>query len=89
MAKETKWKPEKAHTKHRPRFFFWDTYGTRCSIEKGASAFSDRLWLGAHENRMHLTKDQAAALVKLLTEFVESGTIPREIEDDSQQEKNP
>lgn len=78
MSKETKFKPEAAHTKHRPRYFFWDTYGTRCSIEKGASAFSDRLWLGAHENRMHLTKEQVRDLIPLLKEFVESGTIPRE-----------
>jgi len=79
MAKETTFKPEKAHTKHRPRFFFWDSYGTRCSIEKGSSVYSDRLWLGAHENRMHLTREQAEGLIKLLQEFVESGTIPREI----------
>lgn len=79
MAKETKFKPEQAHTKHRPRFFFWDTYGTRCSIEKGSSAFSDRLWLGAHDSRMHLTREQAQGLIDLLREFVETGTIPREI----------
>lgn len=64
---------------------FKDRYGAVCSIQKSSLATEDCIWLGVTFNlsgkvvdagRMHLTQAAAAALIPLLTHFVETGELP-------------
>lgn len=60
-----------------PRAEFVDLYGARCSIQDSSLATDDAVWLGVDGpiERMHLSRDQVAALLPLLTNFVATGTI--------------
>lgn len=67
---------------------FADLYGQSCSLQQSSLAEDDAIWLGANEvtthpptgctsnTRMHLNRDQAAELVRLLQSFVETGDLP-------------
>lgn len=60
---------------------FQDSRGSHCSIQKSSLATEDAIWLGVTGyERMHLTQEQAAALVPLLQYFVETGDLPIEEE---------
>lgn len=65
---------------------FKDTKGEDCSIQKSSLADDDYLWIGldrapaphlGHElsPRMHINKEIAQDLIKVLTTFVETGDI--------------
>lgn len=54
---------------------FTDLYGKSCSIQDSSLAMADAIWLGVHENRMHLSREHAAALLPVLQRFVDTGTI--------------
>lgn len=54
---------------------FTDRYDAKCSIQKSSLAFEDCIWLGVNEHRMHLTQEQAAALIPHLRRFVKTGEL--------------
>jgi hypothetical protein len=54
---------------------FTDRYGEKCSIQKSSLAFEDCIWLGVNEHRMHLTQEQAKALIPHLHHFVKTGEL--------------
>lgn len=54
---------------------FVDLYGVACSIQDSSLATMDAIWLGAHENRMHLSREHVTALMPYLTMFLGSGSI--------------
>jgi len=54
---------------------FIDAYGKECSIQESSLASVDCIWLGANEERMHLTRGMAAALVPLLVHFAAVGDL--------------
>lgn len=65
---------------------FKDAYGADCSIQESSWAEQDAIWLGCNEGthhhvtgeclaRMHLTREQAEALIPLLQRFVETGRL--------------
>lgn len=71
---------------------FQDRYGQPCSLQDSSIATEDCIWLGvdirtdlntgdplpdSQNFRMHLTREQAAALIPKLQYFVEHGVIPR------------
>lgn len=56
---------------------FKDRYGVECSLQKSSLATEDCIWLGVHENRMHLTQEMAAMLLPALTAFAETGDLVR------------
>jgi hypothetical protein len=56
---------------------FKDFYGEPCSIQKSSLADVPALWLGIDHYRMHLSQEQVAELLPLLTHFVETGELPR------------
>lgn len=62
---------------------FKDKYGSKCSIQESSIASEACIWLGVQEDfngkesaRMHLTIDQAGALIPLLQHFVSTGYLP-------------
>lgn len=64
---------------------FKDFYGAECSIQESSLATDDAIWLGCNEGthvdgtccaRMHLNREQAAALIPVLERFVKSGRLP-------------
>jgi hypothetical protein len=57
---------------------FKDRYNADCSIQESSLASEAAIWLGVHENRMHLTVDMVAALIPMLQHFVETGELPAE-----------
>ncbi len=64
---------------YTPRGFriaeFKDANGNACSIQE-SSCVLPRLWIGIQENRMHLDRRQAEALIPFLSYFVNHGTLP-------------
>lgn len=56
---------------------FKDRYGVECSLQKSSLATEDCIWLGVHENRMHLTQEMVAMLLPALTAFAETGDLIR------------
>ena len=54
---------------------FKDRYGESCSIQESSSVVPS-LWLGADENRMHLSQKMVKDLLPLLTHFAEHGVLP-------------
>lgn len=54
---------------------FKDNNGEQCSLQKSSSAIQDKIWLGVHENRMHLTREQVSELLPYLTNFVNNGEL--------------
>ena len=54
---------------------FTDVYELECSIQKSSSAAEDRIWLGVHDNRMHLSREHVEALLPLLQAFVDTGEL--------------
>jgi len=64
---------------YTPRGFriakFKDANNESCSIQESSSVLP-RLWLGAQQNRMHLDRRQAGALIPLLSYFVNHGMLP-------------
>lgn len=64
---------------------FRDLYGAECSIQESSLATDYAIWLGCDEGshvdgtccaRMHLNREQAAALIPVLERFVKSGHLP-------------
>lgn len=64
---------------------FKDADGEECSIQESSVATDYMLWLGCNKGlhhmgeclaRMHLTQKQAAALIPLLQNFVDTGLLP-------------
>jgi hypothetical protein len=54
---------------------FIDRYGEKCSIQKSSLATENCIWLGVHENRMHLTPKMVANMLPLLQRFAETGDL--------------
>lgn len=54
---------------------FRDKRGANCSIQKSSAADYDCIWLGAENNRMHLTQDQVKELLPILQHFVDTGEL--------------
>ena len=54
---------------------FLDRYRNDCSIQESSLATERCIWLGVHENRMHLTQTMAAELIPLLKRFVATGGL--------------
>jgi len=61
---------------------FRDLYRSECSIQDSSLANQPAVWVGVDSDfdggksaRMHLTQDQAAALISLLQRFIDKGTI--------------
>ena len=55
-----------------------DRYGTPFSVQDSSLAEEACIWLGSDGDepcRAHLTQEQVAALLPLLTRFVETGSI--------------
>jgi hypothetical protein len=64
---------------------FIDLYNEQCSIQESSLATDDAIWFGCNEGthhldecmaRMHLNKEQVAALLPLLQHFVKTGRLP-------------
>lgn len=56
---------------------FGDLYGNVCSIQKISLATADAVWLGLSEgHRMHLDRDAAGWLAKVLSSFSATGELP-------------
>jgi len=73
---------------------FRDRYNSKCSIQESSLATEHCLWLGVDidfngkdATRMHLTQDMVAELLPLLTAFVETGELPRNVDDHESQTK--
>lgn len=65
------------------RATFLDRYGVECSIQNSSLATEDAIWLGQQHcgkcddpTRMHLTREQVAALLPALQHFVDHGALP-------------
>jgi hypothetical protein len=54
---------------------FTDYNGQKCSIQKSSIASDDAIWLGTFINRMHLNKEQVAAILPILHQFVKTGEL--------------
>ena len=54
---------------------FIDRYRNDCSIQESSLATERCIWLGVHENRLHLTQIMAAELIPLLKRFVATGGL--------------
>jgi hypothetical protein len=54
---------------------FKDRYGKDCSIQESSIATEYCIWLGVDNERMHLTQQMAADLIRLLYRFVETGEL--------------
>lgn len=68
------------------RYDFADFYGVRCSLQKSSLATDDAIWLGCDEykvhhvtgnicGRMHLSREQVAALLPVLQHFMMTGEV--------------
>lgn len=66
---------------------FKDRYEANASIQKSSLAFEDCIWLGADDiakapgcepqnRRMHLTRDMAGELARVLQKFADTGELP-------------
>ena len=60
---------------------FADEYGKACSLQESSLATRACIWLGANEERMHLTQAHVKALLPYLQRFVDSGALPLPGED--------
>lgn len=63
---------------------FTDEYGAACSIQDSSRATEECIWLGIDSvngeiARMHLTIEMVEALLPLLRNFVQHGTIAPEV----------
>lgn len=57
---------------------FYDLYGKQCSVQESSLATDDAIWLGVdfeEGTRMHLNRDQAEMLARVLIEFMGSGDL--------------
>jgi hypothetical protein len=55
---------------------FRDANNGACSIQESSAASEPMIWLGrSYSDRMHLTREMAAALLPHLTRFAERGTL--------------
>jgi hypothetical protein len=52
------------------RYDFKDLYGNACSLQESSLATDNAIWLGCNEQRMHLNRNQVAALLPILQNFV-------------------
>jgi len=52
---------------------FTDANGQACSLQKSSWAAEEAIWLGVGDNRMHLTRADAAELLPFLERFVRKG----------------
>ena len=55
---------------------FVDRYGERRSLQRSSLAAPPCVWLGVHDNRMHLTQAHVRALLPALICFAETGELP-------------
>ncbi len=53
-----------------------DDHGQACSIQESSADPLDRIWLGVTESRMHLTQEDALALIPILAIFAVTGKLP-------------
>ena len=61
---------------------FTDLYGQQCTIQESYHDGDDALWLGVERDpmnrlraRMHLSRDQARAMLPYIKKFIETGSI--------------
>ena len=52
---------------------FEDLYNKPCELQESSIATAECIWLGISENRMHLNREQAKSLGKILLEFADKG----------------
>lgn len=61
------------------RYDFKDLYGEACSLQASSLATDEAIWLGSNEGklhpRMHLNREQVAALLPILQHFVMTGDV--------------
>lgn len=68
------------------RYDFTDLYGEKCSLQKSSLATDDAIWFGCSEpkqhhvtgailGRMHLNREQVAALLPILHHFMMTGEV--------------
>lgn len=69
------------------RYDFEDLYGEACSLQASSLATDDAIWFGCNETkihhvtgqslgqRMHLNREQVAALLPILQHFVMTGEV--------------
>ena len=55
---------------------FTDLYNKPCSLQESSLATDEAIWLGVHGHRMHLNREQTAALLWPLLHFVLTGRLP-------------
>lgn len=56
--------------------YFNDLYNNPCSIQESSLADRAAIWLGVHENRMHLSIEMVRELLTALKCFVQTGYLP-------------
>ena len=54
---------------------FIDRYNRPCSLQKSSLATENCIWLGADDNRMHLTQELVKMLLPHLIRFTKTGEI--------------
>ena len=62
------------------RIDFEDANGGACSLQQSSAALCEKpgagaIWLGAGENRMHLTHEQTRQIMRFLREWLASGDL--------------
>ena len=57
---------------------FKDVYNYECSLQE--SSVGNNIWLGVHENRMHLNQKLVKKLLPLLINYVETGELEKKSE---------
>lgn len=55
---------------------FKDLNGQECSIQESSLATKDAIWIGVHEHRMHIDRNQAENIMFSLARFVHTGKLP-------------
>lgn len=52
---------------------FRDRYDYFCTFQQSSLALEECVWLGVHESRMHLTREMAGDIGRLLLRFESEG----------------
>jgi hypothetical protein len=58
---------------------FWDLYDKKCSIQESSLAKKEAIWLGRERERMHIDKETAKKIIKVLEHFVTHGLMPEKV----------
>lgn len=58
-----------------PMGTFVDSYDNKCSIQLSSVMRDHFIWIGVHEDRMHLSKAQVMELIPILQHFVATGEL--------------